>query len=253
MHIRQIALVARDLAPALGALRDVFDLPEPFPDPGVGEFGLVNGVFPIGSGASSGFLEVVSPVREDATAARYLARRGGDGGYMVILQSTDLPADRARLERLGVRVVWKVSLPDIATVHLHPRDLPGAIVSIDQPVVPETWRWGGPGWEAKRPSALVSEIVGATLQSDDAEKLARRWSDVLARSAPRREGDGFVLALDRGHAIRFVACDDARGEGLCGVSLRARDADEVRRRARARGALADDGAVTLGGVRFVLV
>jgi hypothetical protein len=253
MHIRQIALVARDLAPGLAALRDVFDLPEPFPDPGVGEFGLVNGVFSVGTGAASGFLEVVSPVREDATAARYLARRGGDSGYMVILQTSDLALDRARLEGLGVRIVWRVTLPDIATLHLHPRDLPGAIVSIDQPVPAESWRWGGPGWEAKRPSALVSEIVGAEVQTADPEKLAMRWAEVLGLAVPREDGEGFRLALERDHALRFVPIGDARGEGLVAVSLRVRDAAEIRRRAGARGALAPDGSVALGGVRFRLV
>jgi len=253
MHIRQIALVARDLAPALAALREVFALPEPFPDPGVGEFGLVNGVFPVGTGAASGFLEVVSPVRDDATAARYLARRGDDTGYLVILQSPDLAADRARLEALGVRIVWRVTLPDIATVHLHPRDLPGAIVSIDQPVPAASWRWGGPGWEAKPPSPLVAEIAGAEIQTADPEKLAARGAEVLAVAAPRPDGDGFCLALERDHMLRFAPIAGARGEGLAAVSLRTRDAEEIRRRARARGALAADGSVALCGVRFQLV
>src|SRR5205814_906057 len=83
---------------------------------------LHNAVMPVGQT----FLEVVSPVREGTTAGRLLDRRGGDGGYMVILQTADLRADRTRLAALGVRIVWQVELDDIATVHLHPRDLGGA-------------------------------------------------------------------------------------------------------------------------------
>src|SRR5207302_1544425 len=82
--------------------------------------------------------------REGTTAGRRIDKRRGDGGYMVILQTANLRADRARLAALGVRIVWQVELDDIATAHLHPRDLGGAIVSLDQPVPPESWRWGGP-------------------------------------------------------------------------------------------------------------
>ena len=51
------------------------------------------------------FLEVLEPFRDDASGARYLARRGGDAGYMVILQDADALAHRARLEGAGVRVI----------------------------------------------------------------------------------------------------------------------------------------------------
>src|SRR5262249_56622564 len=108
--------------------------------PGVGDLGLHTAALPVGTQ----FLEVVSPVRDGTTAGRFLDKRGGDGGYMVILQTADLDADRRRLSALGVRLVWQVTLDDIATVHLHPRDVGGAIVSIDQPRPAASWRWGGP-------------------------------------------------------------------------------------------------------------
>ena len=30
-----------------------------------------------------------------------------------------------------------------------PRDVGGAIVSLDRPLPPASWRWAGPGWEEK--------------------------------------------------------------------------------------------------------
>jgi hypothetical protein len=128
MRLRQVALVARELEPVVDDLGAVLGLEVAFRDPGVAEFGLRNAIFAIGDT----FLEVVSPVRPDATAARFLERRGGDGGYMAIFQTTDLGAARARLERLGVRIVWEIAFDDIATIHLHPRDVGGAIVSLDE-------------------------------------------------------------------------------------------------------------------------
>src|SRR5262245_59780328 len=100
MHIRQVALVASALEPVVADLCAVFGLEVAFRYPGVAVFGLHNAVMPVGMQ----FLEVVSPTREDTTAGRFLARRGGDGGYMVILQTDDLAADRRRLATLGVRI-----------------------------------------------------------------------------------------------------------------------------------------------------
>src|SRR5207302_11197019 len=108
MHIRQIALVARDLEPVVADLCAVLGLEVAFHDPGVGEFGLHNAVMPVGST----FLEVVSPVREGTTAGRLLDKRGGDGGYMVILQTDDLDTARTRLGPLGVRIVWQIAPDD---------------------------------------------------------------------------------------------------------------------------------------------
>jgi hypothetical protein len=81
-RLRQVALVARDCGKTATALQETFGWPDPFHDPGVGEFGLINAVFPVGDT----FVEVVSPVQPDTTAGRYLARRGSDSGYMAIFQ-----------------------------------------------------------------------------------------------------------------------------------------------------------------------
>jgi hypothetical protein len=85
---------------------------------------------------------VVSPLRDDCTGARYLRRRGGDGGYMVIVQTDDLEEKRRRIAATSTRIVFELALEDIATIHLHPRDTCGALLSIDAPSTVE-WRWAG--------------------------------------------------------------------------------------------------------------
>lgn len=248
MRLRQIALVARELEPVEEDLRTILGLAEPFADPGVGEFGLRNAVFALGDQ----FLEVVCPVRPDATAQRYLERRRGDGGYMVILQSADLDADRARLAQSGVRIVWEIALPDIATVHLHPRDVGGAIVSLDRPLPPAAWRWGGPGWEERGARSETVGIAGAELQSDDPGALAARWSQVLGLPAASDARGVASIALDGGH-LRFVNPADDRGEGISCVRVAVRDVAATVERARARGRLDAAGRVAIGGVRFDVV
>jgi catechol 2,3-dioxygenase-like lactoylglutathione lyase family enzyme len=216
VRIRQIALVARDLEPAVASLCDALGLEVCFRDPGVGEFGLHNALMAIGDT----FLEVVSPLREGTTAGRLLERRGGDGGYMVILQTDDLARERARMQAVGARVVWQIALEDIASIHLHPKDVGGAIVSLDRPVPPEAWRWGGPDWPSMRPSAVAARIVGAELQSDEPARLAARWAEVLGLGCKRLSEDSYGIDLE-GSELRFERARDARGEGLAGLLVKA--------------------------------
>jgi len=242
MHVRQVALVARALEPVVGDLSAVLGLEIGFRDPGVGEFGLHNAVMPVGTQ----FLEVVSPVRDGTTAGRLLDKRGGDGGYMVIVQTADLAADRRRLAAVGARVVWEVTFDDIATVHLHPRDIGGAIVSIDQPRPPDSWRWGGPGWRAKARTDVVRGIAGVTLSAADPPRLAARWAEVLGLD--RRGADGLELPLDGG-SIRIVTGKD---DGIEAVALVAADRERALATAGQRGLPTSEHAVWIGGVRFDL-
>lgn len=247
MHLRQIALVARHLEPVVADLCAVLGLEIGFRDPGVGEFGLHNAVMPVGTQ----FLEVVSPTREGTTAGRFLARRQGDGGYMTILQTDDIAADRRRVAGLGVRIVWQATLDDIATIHLHPADVGGAIVSLDQPEPRESWRWAGPDWKSKVRRDGARAITSATIEADDPVRMAARWAEVLGLPSPRRAGNTVVLELAPG-AIHFMPAGP-RGEGLAAVGVAAPDRDRMRASARARG-LEDPGggAVRIGGVLFEL-
>src|SRR5256714_12805585 len=140
VRLRQAVLVARDLEPLATELQAALGLAEPFRDPGVGMFGLVNTVFAVGDC----FLEIVSPVQPDTAAGRYLERHGGDGGYMVMFDLEDLDGARGRTERAGIRTVWQGDLPDISGTHPHPADTRRAILSIDGSRPYRSWRWGGP-------------------------------------------------------------------------------------------------------------
>jgi glyoxalase-like protein len=248
LRLRQVALVARELDPVVAALCDVLDVRVAYRDPGVAVFGLRNALMPLGDS----FLEVVSPERAGTTAGRLLERRGGDGGYMVIVQSQAREADRARVASQGVRIVWEAALEDAATLHLHPRDVGGAILSLDWMAPPESWRWAGPRWREAVCTNAVSGIAGVEIQARDPAAMARRWGELLAQ--PVRRGDGLrMLDLPDGGEIRFVAERDGRGEGVAGLLVAAADPEGVRARAQARSALRGDGSIDLCGVRISLV
>jgi len=248
VRLRQIALVAEDLEAAADSLGDVLGLGAPFPDPGVGEFGLANAVFPVGDT----FLEVVSPVRDGTTARRLIERRGGDGGYMVIVQSQSPAEDRARVERLGVRIVWSIDLPDAGAIHLHPRDVGGAILSLDRMDPVESWKWGGPNWEANVETGRCAEIVGAEVQAEDPAAMAARWAEVSGSTVREESAGVHLLEFDEGGFVRFHGDRDGRGEGVSGLVIRpsAGGEDAIRSAALKRGAVRSDGDVELVGIRI---
>ncbi|MBI3770818.1 MAG: VOC family protein [Deltaproteobacteria bacterium] len=247
MRLRQVALVARELDPVVEDCCAVLGVEVAFRDPGVEMFGLRNAVMPIGDT----FLEVVSPIIDDTTAGRFLERRGGDGGYMVIVQTEDLDVDRRRLAALGVRTIFAVAFEDIATMHLHPRDVGGAILSLDVAHPPESWRWAGPTWRAAARRDVSVALAAVEIQAGDAAAMAERWGVVLGRES-RRVADGtFAIALDAG-AIRFAPPRDARGDGVAALEVRMHDRARALAAARARGLATGDDEVTLGGVRFRL-
>jgi hypothetical protein len=171
-RLRQAVIAAHDLDGVAGELHAKLGLGEPYSDPGVAHFGLRNAVFALGDT----FLEVVSPIRSDASAARLLERRGGDTGYMLMFQVEDLEAARERVRGAEVREVLDISLDDIAEVHLHPADMRAAIVSLSRPQPPAAWRWGGPGWEER---SAPYQLTGATITVAQPVSVGHTWQTVL--------------------------------------------------------------------------
>ena len=201
-RLRQVALVAHDCDRVADELRQAFDWPQPFHDPGVGEFGLTNAVFAVGDT----FIEVVAPAQPDTTAGRYLERRGGDGGYMAIFQVPDLSVARHRLDELGVRVIWTADLPDIAGTHLHPKDVPGAIVSLDWAEPVDSWRWAGPSWTGRAPEHAPGGVTGLTIEVPSVGGGAR---DI--RYGPRKHRGGKAGEFRSAAAVRACPGRSRRG------------------------------------------
>ncbi len=216
-RLRQVAVVAADCDGTARQLAEAFGWSEPFCDPGVGRFGLTNAVF----AAGDTFVEVVSPVQPATTAGRYLESRGGDSGYMAIFQMPDLVQARSRVAAAGVRVVWSADLADIAGTHLHPKDVPGAIVSLDWADPPESWRWAGPEWTGRAPAHPPGGISGLTIEVIDPAGAAARWAEVLGLTVTD-DGGGGAARIQMTHArqdLRFVPAATGRGEGIAEVRL----------------------------------
>jgi hypothetical protein len=254
LRMRQICLVASDLAKAQEDLTSVFGLEVCYRDAGVSAFGLHNFLLPVGNQ----FLEVVAPTREGTAAGRYIDRRGGDGGYMVIMQCGDVQASRQRMLDQGVRLVMDGTGQggDSIGIQLHPKDLPGAIVELrwnagdDDPGGP--WRPAGGDWHKARHTDVISALTAAELQTDNPAALASRWSQVLDRPVSRDSDDNQQIVLDDA-VLRFVSAEDGRGEGLGGLDVAVVDRNRLLRAAEARGCRVSADLVMVCGTRFRLV
>ena len=185
LQIRQIALVARHDLVAAQEFIDTLGLAIAFHDPGIKGLGLHNTLMPIGTQ----LLEIVAPITEGTTAERFLLRRKGAGGYMVITQTDDHPPRRARVEELGIRIVGQFHDDDFTNMQLHPADTGGSFLEIDQQVGGEDpmgpWSPAGKNWQQAIRTDLVSAITAAEMQCEDPEKVG----DALVgdrRDRPRR-------------------------------------------------------------------
>ncbi len=252
LRLRQLCLVAHELEPAVAAIGDTFGLEVCYRDGNVAKYGLVNALFPVGKC----FLEVVAPTQEGTAAGRYLERRRGDGGYMVILDCDDLERRRDHVAKLGLRVANALRYETYTGLQLHPRDTGGAMLefnrtaggdSLDGPYHP-----AGPSWQAAIRTAVTRALLAAELQSPAPERLAARWSEVLERPLSRGADGAAEIALDVGR-LRFVWEADGRGEGLAGIELAAADPDRILAAAKRRGVPISGDSVSLCGIRFRLI
>lgn len=228
MRLRQIVVAATDIDAIERRITGELELDLCYRDPGVATFGLRNALFPIGDA----FLEVVSPTEPGTTAGRLLDKRGGDSGYMVILEVDDLGPLRERFERHGARIVYEAVTDGIVGLHLHPADVGGAILSVDRADTWGEWPWAGPHWREHINSEVVDGVIAVVIAADDPTAMATRWAELLGR---RMSDD--TVHLDEGE-IRFVLTGD-RGEGVTGFVLRA--------------APGHGGETSIAGCRFHLV
>ena len=228
--------------PIVSDLSQLFGLEVAFNDPGVGHFGLENAVMPLGTD----FLEVVSPIEENTTAGRYLQKRGGDGGYMVIIQVDDFDKTKSLVHDNEIEIVWDTDLPEAKAIHLHPKQMGGAIVSLDWMNPKESWKWAGPEWN-KYITDDIKGIDGVEIQANNPEEMFNRWKDIL--DASNISESEKKIYLDNTW-ISFTDEDD-RGSGISAFSLITDNKELLISKAKEFGFLQEDNIV-IGGVKFYL-
>ena len=255
MRLRQIAVVASDLQKVGAEITGVLGAEACFTDPGVKQFGLKNTLWPIGTQ----MLEVVTPITDGTAGGRYIERRGGDGGYMVITQVDDVARRRARAAELGVRVAFDLHYPDEGHdgIQLHPGDTGGSFFEMDQMTMPGGDAVGGPwypagkNWEPYVNTSRVSGISAAELQSPEPDRLAQRWAEIAEIDLTVDADGNPTMQLDNA-TLRFVEDTDGRGEGLGGIDVTVTDRDAILDAADRLGCSVSDDQVSVAGLRVNL-
>jgi hypothetical protein len=250
MKLRQCVFVASDLERSCEELCDVLGVEVAYRDPGVAKWGLANVVCPTGND----FLEIVSPTRDGTSAGRYIERRKGDGGYMVILQVPDAVVERERITKLGIRAVEQKDQPEYKYTHFHPADTAGVLLSIDQTIAPAGtdpalwWPPASSDWTRHARRDVTNGLAGVEIQCVDPDAAADLWSRILNRPV---EGD--IIRLDDDGEIRFVPIADDRGPGVSAYDVRIVDRERVLHAAHKRHKQHGVGQVEVCGCRINLV
>ena len=250
MKLRQCVFVCKDLESSREELCDILGIEVAYRDPGVAKWGLVNVVCPTGHD----FLEIVTPFQAGTSAGRYIERRKGDGGYMVILQVADAKAERQRVTGLGVRAVAQKDLPEYNYTHFHPSDTAGVLLSLDTTFAPpgvEPALWWPPAekdWLRHSRSDVTNGLAGVEIQAEDPDKAGDLWARILGR--PIQDD---IIRLDDDGEIRFVPIADGRGPGVSAYDIRVVDRERVLAAAHKRGKKHGPAQVEVCGCRINLV
>ena len=133
------------------------------------------------------FLEVVSPTQSGTAAGRYLKRRQGDGGYMVICQANNHQNQLAVKTKstgngsaycMGEGKVRTTILCNFIQQTCRPPfwKLTGTKTTILTATGNQLGAWAGPG---KLINHRTLDFCGVELQCDDPDALANKWAQVL--------------------------------------------------------------------------
>ncbi|PSC02913.1 hypothetical protein SLNSH_21770 [Alsobacter soli] len=260
IRLRQVCVAARDLYATVDDLRAVlgaepvhgkadlgrygvpYEPPAPHSAAFFAKHGLVNAMLPVGDD----FIEVVAATRPDAPVVRFLQRKGGDAGYMFIVEVDALDPYEERARAAGFRVAGGADYPQYRDLHLDPRDTGGTMLafSLQREGRPFDGGWypAGPHWKPSGRSAPA--LAGAELACRDPEAVARRWSAAIGRPV-----EGARIRLDGGE-VRFTTAGEGTGDSLAAVDVAGLDRARMLQAAKQRGLETRADAARVGGVWF---
>lgn len=250
LRLRQVCLVAEDLARETERVRKILGLEVCYRDPNVARYGLENVLFPAGTD----FVEIVSPTQPGTAAGRFLERHKGRHGYMIIMDCPDPAARQAHCAAIGVRTANLIRHDGYLGVQLHPKDTGGAMLEFNRteggedPMGP--YSPAGNDWQKAIRSDVTQRMLGTEIECRDPAGFSARWGEILQRPAQAIAGGRYRIVLDAG-SLDFLPSDGPQAV-LAGIELQVVDRERVMKAARELGCLDANGDVQLCGIRLRL-
>jgi hypothetical protein len=244
LRLRQICLVAPNLAPVISDISEIMGLDVCYRDGNVAKYGLENALLPV----DTILLEVVAPFQPGTAAGRFLDKTGGRGGYMAIFCCDDPDARGKHANAMGVRTANVITHAPYHGVQLHPRDCRAAFIEFnhttDSDDVLGPYPPAGPDWQKAIRKDVTMALTEVEMQSPDPQGLAAHWGKILGVAV-----NGAELKLPNA-SFRFVK---GASDLMSSLTFKVTDIAKVSDAAKAKGCKVSGDSFDLCGVAFKLV
>lgn len=206
--IRHYVLATHDLKAVSSQLQDFLQVDQGFRHDMSAALGFTNEMMMIGQT----MVEIIQPVAPDHRVHAWLAERGGDGGFMIVLQTFDAEAFRARTTAEKLRLARDMQFRGQDMIQLDYKRF-GTRFETYQYSLPDGW-WGDPVGRSYAKSKVAAEIVGAEVAVENPREIATQIGGLFQSPV---KGDT-VTFVDK--QVRFV---DAKPpwRGLVALDLKA--------------------------------
>jgi hypothetical protein len=245
LRLRQICLVAPNLAPVIADISEIMGLNVCYRDGNVAKYGLENALLPV----DTILLEVVAPFQPGTAAGRFLDKTGGRGGYMAIFCCDDPDARGKHANAMGVRTANVITHAPYHGVQMHPRDCRAAFIEFNHTTgsddVLGPYPPAGPDWQKSIRKDVTKALTGVVMQSPDPQGLAEHWGKILGVAV----SGAAELKLPNA-SFRFVK---GPSDLMSGLTFEVADIAGVRDAAKAKGCKVSGDTFDLCGVTFELV
>jgi hypothetical protein len=249
LRLRQICLVAPNLAPVISDISEIMGLNVCYRDGNVAKYGLENALLPV----DTILLEVVAPFQSGTAAGRFLDKTGGRGGYMAIFCCDDPDARGKHANEIGVRTANVITHAPYRGVQLHPRDCRAAFIEFNHTTGSDDalgpYPPAGPDWQKAIRKDVTLALQEVEMQSPQPQGLAEHWGKILGIAVSKNAGGEPELKLPNA-SLRFVK---GASDLMSGLTFRVADIAKVRDAAKARGCKVSGDTFDLCGVTFTLV
>ena len=244
LRLRQICLVAPNLAPVISNISEIMGLDVCYRDGNVAKYGLENALLPV----DTILLEVVAPFQPGTAAGRFLDKTGGRGGYMAIFCCDDPDARGRHANAMGVRTANVITHAPYHGVQLHPRDCRAAFIEFNHTTgsddVLGEYPPAGPDWQKSIRKDVTLALTEVEMESPDPQGLAAHWGKILEVAV-----SGAELKLPNA-TFRFVK---GNSDLMSGLTFKVANIAKVRDAAKSKGCKVSGDSFDLCGVTFKLV